>query len=143
MEETVEKFENKENAASANKMGVMPVRKLLLTMAVPLMLSMLVQALYNVVDSIFVGMISQSAFNAVSLAFPIQNVIIAIGSGTGVGVNALIARSLGEKDKKKANRYAANGLFLGLLSGLIMIFIGLFVSKHFLQTQTDNPVIIE
>ena len=121
----------------------MPINKLLLTMALPLMLSMLVQALYNVVDSIFVGMISQDAFNAVSLAFPIQNIIIAIGSGTGVGVNALIARSLGEKDKEKANRYAANGLFLGGVSGFVMVFVGLFVSEPFLKSQTDNPVIIE
>ena len=126
-----------------NKMGVMPVNKLLLTMALPLMLSMLVQALYNVVDSIFVGMISQDAFNAVSLAFPLQNIVIAIGSGTGVGVNALIARSLGEKDKEKANRYAANGLFLGVVSGVAMVFVGLFVSEPFLRSQTDNPVIIE
>ena len=124
-------------------MGVMPINKLLLTMALPLMISMLVQALYNIVDSVFVGKISQDAFNAVSLAFPLQNIIIAIGSGTGVGVNALIARSLGEKDPEKANRYAANGVFLGLASGFIMLFIGLFVSEPFFKSQTDNPVIIE
>lgn len=126
-----------------NKMGVMPINKLLLTMAIPLMLSMLVQALYNVVDSVFVGKIGQDAFNAVSLAFPLQNIIIAIGSGTGVGVNALIARSLGEKDPEKANKFAANGLFLGIASGLIMVFIGFFVSEPFFKSQTQNPVILE
>ncbi len=135
MEEAVERKEN--------KMGTMPVKKLLLTMAVPLMLSMLVQALYNVVDSIFVGMLSQDAFNAVSFAFPVQNIIIAIGSGTGVGVNALIARSLGEKDKDKANRYAANGLFLGIISGVLMVLVGWFLSEPFLRSQTNNPVIIK
>ncbi|HBG12398.1 MAG TPA: MATE family efflux transporter, partial [Clostridium sp.] len=95
-----------------NKMGTMPVNKLLLTMSLPMVISMLIQALYNVVDSIFVAQISETALTAVSLAFPIQNLIIAIAVGTGVGVNALLSRSLGEKNPEKANLAAVNGIFI-------------------------------
>ena len=98
-----------------NKMGVMPVNKLLISMSLPMMASMLVQALYNVVDSIFVAMINENALTAVSLAFPVQNLLIAVGSGVGVGINALLSRSLGQKDQKKVNHIAAQGLLLILL----------------------------
>ena len=94
-----------------NKMGTMPENKLILSMSVPIMISMLIQALYNIVDSMYVAQISESALTAVSLAFPYQNLMIAVGTGTGVGVNALLSRSLGEKDFKLANRTANNSLF--------------------------------
>ena len=102
--------------APENKMGVMPENKLLLSMAVPIMISMLVQAFYNVVDSIFVGQLSENALNAVSLAFPIQNLMISVAVGTGVGINALLSKSLGEKKQDMVNKTAMNGLFLTLLS---------------------------
>lgn len=87
----------KENSTKENKMGVMPIDRLIISMSLPIMISMLVQALYNIVDSIFVAKISEDALTAVSMAFPIQNLMIAVGAGTAVGVNALLARSLGEK----------------------------------------------
>ena len=99
-------------SVSENKMGVMPVGKLLVSMSVPMMLSMLVQALYNIVDSIFVARVSEDALTAVSLAFPMQTLMVALAGGTGVGVNALLSRSLGEKDYKRANDAACNGIFL-------------------------------
>ena len=93
-------------------MGVMPENRLLLTMAIPIVISMLVQALYNVVDSVFVAQLSEDALNAVSLAFPVQNLMIAVAVGTGVGINALLSKSLGEGNQAKADRTAMNGLFL-------------------------------
>ena len=126
-----------------NKMGVMPVGKLLINMSVPMMLSMLVQALYNVVDSYFVAKLSQDALNAVSLSFPIQNLMIAVTVGTGVGLNALLSRNLGEKNFEGANRAAGNGLFLAFLSGLAAIVVGLTVPHAFFLAQTDIPGIIE
>ena len=96
-----------------NKMGTMPVNRLLLSMAIPMMISMLVQALYNVVDSYFVAQISEDALNAVSLAFPVQNLMIAVAVGTGVGINALLSKSLGERRQRRANAAAMNGLFPG------------------------------
>lgn len=95
-----------------NKMGVMPISKLLISMSIPMMASMLVQALYNIVDSIFVSQISENALTAVSLAFPVQNLMIAFGAGTGTGVNALLSKSLGEKNYDRANKAAVNGIFL-------------------------------
>lgn len=126
-----------------NKMGTMPIPKLLFTMSLPMMLSMLVQAFYNIVDSVFVAQIDEYALTAVSLAFPIQNLMIAVASGTGVGVNALLSRSLGEKNEKDASLYANNGIFLGILSYLVFALIGIFFSRTFFATQTDNPAIIE
>ena len=126
-----------------NKMGTMPENKLLLSMAVPMMLSMLVQALYNVVDSIFVSRISEDALTAVSLAFPVQNLLIAIGVGTGVGINALLSKSLGEKNQKLANKTAHNGILLMMLSALVCALFGIFGSHWFFTTQTDNPVLID
>ena len=104
--------------AQENKMGVMPVHRLLLTMSGPMMLSMLIQALYNVVDSMFVSYISEAALTAVSLAYPMQNLMIAVATGTGVGINALLSRNLGEKNFVMANRTAGNAIFLGLVSSL-------------------------
>ena len=99
-----------------NKMGVMPINKLLITMALPMIVSMLVMALYNIVDSIFVARICENALTAVSLAFPVQNLMIAIASGTGVGMNALLSRSLGAKQQEQADHAARNGVFLAICS---------------------------
>ena len=106
---------NTANAAE-NKMGIMPVRKLLVNMSLPMMCSMLVQAMYNVVDSVFVSHVSEDALTAVSLAFPLQSLIIAISAGTGVGVNALVSRALGEKKRDEADKVALHGIFLSFLS---------------------------
>lgn len=123
-------------------MGVMPVNKLLMSMSLPMMASMLVQALYNIVDSMFVARLSENALTAVSLAFPAQNLMIAVGTGTGVGINALISRSLGEKNKERANLMANNGLMLYVISGIVFAIFGLFGSEIFFKLQTDDPEII-
>ena len=125
-----------------NKMGVMPVGRLLLSMALPIMISMLVQAFYNVVDSIFVSRISEEALTAVSLAFPIQNLMIAVASGTGVGINALLSRSLGEKNMEEVNRSAGNGLLLAALSYLVILLFGLFCVTPFYRSQTLDADIV-
>ena len=126
-----------------NKMGIMPIPRLLITMSLPMMLSMLVQALYNIVDSMFVAKLSEDALTAVSLAFPIQNLMIAVASGTGVGVNALLSRNLGEKDFEGANRAARNGLFLAVVSCIVFAVAGGLGSHFFFAIQTDNPVILK
>ena len=126
-----------------NKMGVMPVNKLLLNMAVPMMLSMLVQALYNVVDSIFVSKLSQDALNAVSLAFPVQNLMIAVGAGTAVGINALLSRSLGQKDQARADKTAMNGILLGLISAVVFTIVGVAGARAFFAVQTDIQGIVD
>ena len=125
-----------------NKMGTMPINALLLNMAIPIMISMMVQALYNIVDSLFVSRISENALTAVSLAFPIQNLMIAIATGTGVGINALLSRSLGENNQKEANEAAKNGIFLSFLSSIAFLFLGLLGSNYFFHTQTDIAEII-
>ena len=125
-----------------NKMGVMPVNKLLLSMSLPMMASMLVQALYNIIDSMFVAQLSENALTAVSLAFPAQNLMIAVGTGTGVGVNALVSRSLGEKNKERANLIANNGLVLYVISGIIFAIFGMLGSEIFFRAQTSDPEII-
>ena len=125
-----------------NKMGVMPVNRLLISMALPIMISMMVQALYNVVDSVFVSMVSENGLTAVSLAFPIQNLMIAIATGTGVGINALLSKSLGAKDFEEANRAADNGIFLALLSAIVFIIFGIFGVGFFFETQTTDPEIL-
>ena len=107
------------NQIRENKMGTVPINKLLISMSLPMMLSMLVQALYNIVDSIFVSYISENALTAVSLAFPFQNLMIAVASGTGVGMNALLSKSLGAKDFKSANRAANTGTFLAIINYVI------------------------
>lgn len=129
--------------SNENKMGVMPVNKLLLNMSGPMMISMLVQALYNVVDSIFVSRIDENALTAVSLAFPLQSVLIAIGAGMGVGVNAILSRALGEKDEEMVNKSATNGMFLSLLSYLLFLVLGLTVVRPFYLSQTTDTQIIE
>lgn len=125
-----------------NKMGVQPIAPLLLGMALPMMMSMLVQALYNVVDSIYVSRLSEAALTAVSLAFPVQNLMIAVGVGTGVGVNALLSRSLGEKNYEQANRAAGNGLFLSLCSMVAFMLFGAFFTDMFFRSQTTDPEIL-
>lgn len=130
-------------APAENKMGVMPVNRLLFSMSLPMILSMLVQALYNIVDSIFVAQIGETALAAVSLAFPVQNLIIAVSVGTGVGVNALLSRSLGEKNQETANLAAVNGIFVFFLSYLLFAVFGLFFARMYFSVQTSNPEIIE
>ncbi len=126
-----------------NKMGTMPVSKLLFTMSLPMMISMLVQALYNIIDSIFVAQISEAALTAVSLAFPIQNLMIAVSAGTCVGVNALLSRSLGEGHRDLANLAAVNGVFLAFVSYAVFAIMGLTLSRFYFSSQTSNPEIIE
>lgn len=123
-------------------MGLMPVRQLLITMSLPMMISMLVQALYNVVDSMFVSYISEYALTAVGLAFPAQNLMISVGVGTGVGVNALLSKSLGEKNFDAANKAAVNGIFLAFCSWAAFALLGGFFSRTFMALQTDVPEII-
>ena len=125
-----------------NKMGVMPVKKLLVSMSLPMMASMLVQALYNIVDSIFVSRISENALTAVSMAFPLQTLMIALAGGTCVGINAILSRALGEKDFAKADKTAENGIFLALLSYLVFLVIGLTVVGPFYRSQTQDAEII-
>jgi putative MATE family efflux protein len=125
-----------------NKMGIMPINKLLLTMSIPMIISMLVQALYNVVDSIFVAQIGENALTAVSLAFPVQNLMIAVSVGTGVGVNAYLSRNLGAKNFEVANKTADNGIFLSFLSYLLFAVFGMTASGVFFASQTTNQEII-
>ena len=132
-----------QNKPAENKMGTMPVNRLLLSMSIPIMISMLVQALYNVVDSIFVAQLSEDALNAVSLAFPIQNLMISVAVGTGVGINALLSKSLGEKRQDRANAAAMNGLFLAAVSYLVFMLIGLTCSRLFFAIQTDKQTIVD
>lgn len=124
-------------------MGVMPVGRLLLTMSGPMMISMLIQALYNVVDSMFVSYISEDALTAVSLAYPMQNLMIAVATGTGVGVNALLSRNLGEKNFPMVNRTAGNAIFLGLVSYVVFALVGLFGSRIYFTFQITDPEIIQ
>lgn len=125
-----------------NKMGVMPVNKLLISMSLPMMVSMLVQALYNIVDSIFVSRIDENALTAVSLAFPIQTLMVALGGGTGVGVNAILSKALGEKDFKKADKAATNGVFLAAVNYLVFLIVGLVAVKPFYASQTNDAQIM-
>lgn len=124
-----------------NIMGTSPINPLLIRLAVPMMISMLVQALYNVVDSIFVSRVAEDALSALSLAFPIQSLLISFAVGTGVGVNALVSKSLGEKNSQQADRIAINGLFLSVCSYLFFMAFGFVGVKAFFAAQTDNPVI--
>lgn len=134
--------ENIKQNNKENKMGVMPVNKLLISMSLPMVISMLVQALYNVVDSVFVAKISENALTAVSLAFPVQSVLISLGAGMGVGVNALLSRSLGEKDYKMVNKTAMNGIFMSFVNYIIFLIVGLFFIKSFYLGQTADTEII-
>ena len=122
-----------------NIMGTMEINPLLLKLSIPMMISMLVQALYNVVDSVFVSWVSEEALTAVSLAFSLQNMMIAVGVGTGVGVNAMLSKSLGEKNQKRANATAENGIFLSACSFLVFLVIGLTCIKPYFYAQTSDP----
>lgn len=125
-----------------NKMGTMPINKLLLSISLPMVASMLVQALYNIVDSVFISQYSADAFTAVSLAFPLQNLMIAFATGTGVGINAFLSKSLGEKNFDRANRAANNGVFLAILHYLIFLFIGIFLVPAFFRAQSSDIEVI-
>ncbi len=126
---------------SAARMGTEPLNPLLLSLAIPMMISMLVQALYNVVDSIFVSYVNEAALSAVSLAFPIQNLLIAFAVGTAVGVNAYLSKNLGEGNHAEADRAAANGLFLAVCSAVAFLLFGLFGAGAFIRAQTTDPLI--
>jgi putative MATE family efflux protein len=137
---------NRKNAApvpAGNIMGTMPLNKLLLSMSVPMMISMMVQALYNIVDSIFVARINENALTAVSLAFPVQILMISVGVGTGVGVNAFLSRSLGEGNFDHVNKAAANGLFLVWASSLLFVLAGFFGAELFFRSQTGIEEIVQ
>ena len=138
MQENLEKKEVKEN-----KMGVMPVGRLLVSMSLPIMISMLVQALYNVVDSMFVARVSENALTALSMAFPIQNLMIAVSVGLGVGLNAVLSRALGAKDKKGVNRAATCGIMLLAICAVLFMVAGMFVVRPFFEAQTDIEEIVE
>ncbi len=129
-----------------NKMAVTPIRKLMLAMGAPIVVSMLMQALYNIVDSAFVANMKENgeaALNALTLAFPLQMLMVAIGIGTGVGANALLSKSLGQGDSKKVNRTAGNAIFLGIVIFVIFLLFGIFGVKMYISTQTSNPLIAE
>lgn len=125
-----------------NKMGTMPINKLLLSLSLPIVASMLVQALYNIVDSVFVSMYNADAFTAVSLAFPLQNLMIAFATGTGVGINALLSKSLGEKNFERANKAANHGIFLSLVHYVIFLLIGIFGVRAFFTAQSSDLEVI-
>ena len=125
------------NTLDTNKMRTMPIGKLLFNMALPLALSMLVQALYNVVDSIYISRISGSAVTALSLAFPVQNLIIGFATGIGVGMNSLLSKSLGENNRKRVNVAAGNGIFLMLIATVLFMLFGAFGSRPFFEAQSS------
>ena len=125
-----------------NIMGTQPINRLLPSMAFPIMLSMLVQALYNVVDSVFVSMVSENALTSVSLAFPVQNLMIAVSVGTAVGINALLSRRLGEKNFEAANKVAENGIFVTVLSWAVFAVFGAACSGLFMGAFTQNAEIL-
>lgn len=132
-----------EETLRENRMGTEHIPSLLMKMALPMMLSMLVQALYNVVDSIFVAKISEDALTALSVAFPLQNLMIAFAVGLGVGINSLLSRALGEKDRQKADAAAGNGLFLELCAALLFVFIGFVLGPAFVRSQTSSAIVAD
>lgn len=127
---------------SSQELGKMPMNKLVLTLSLPMMISMFIQSLYNVVDSMFVAQISEEALAALSLVFPIQMLMVAIGIGTGVGMNAELSKRLGEGNRKLASAAANNGVFLTLMHYGLFLFFGLFLVRPFFEMQTDNPEIV-
>ena len=133
-------MDNQQNSVPVqeNKMGTMSIGKLVFNMSLPMMVSMLVQALYNIVDSIFVAKLSENALTAVSLAFPLQTLLIAVGTGTGVGMNALLSKSLGEKNFKKANKTATNAAFIYVLSYIVFLILGFTIVKPFYRSQVGS-----
>ncbi len=134
----VESVENNQNI-----MGYMPCNQLILKLSVPMMLSMLVQALYNIVDSVFVARVSEDALTAVSLAFPLQSLLIAVAVGTGVGVNARLSRKLGEKSMREVNTTAGNALFISIIYSVVFLVLGLTICEPFYRLMTDDPEIIQ
>ena len=134
---------NTQQMTTENKMGTMPVGKLLIQISLPIMISMFVQALYNIVDSIFVAKLSTDALTAVSLAFPIQNLMISAGVGTGVGINALLSMRLGQKNYKAVTQTALNGIFLVLITIVLFIILGITIPHAYLKSQTSNMQIVE
>lgn len=138
-----ERMTNEKTGLSENKMGVMPVTKLLVNMSLPMMFSMLIQALYNIVDSIFVAKISENALTAVSMAFPIQTLMMAFALGTSVGVNALLSMRLGQKNQEGVNKTAVNGLFLAICSYIVFLVVGLACTGIYFSTQTSDREIID
>lgn len=133
----MEKTEQKEN-----KMGYMPENKLLMSMSLPIMISMIIQALYNIVDSMFVAQLSQDALTGVTLAFPMQNLMIAVGTGTGVGISSYLSKSLGERNRALASNVAKNGILLGFFSWLLFVIIGIFAARPFIASQTQVESVI-
>lgn len=131
------------NTLQENKMGIMPVPKLLVNMALPMIISMLVQALYNIVDSIYVSQVSESAVTALSLAFPVQNMQIGFGVGIGVGVNSLLSKSLGEKNQDAADRAAGNGIFLVIISTVLFMLFGIFGARPYFTMQSQVAETVE
>ena len=130
-------------APTENKMGIMPIPKLILNMSLPMIVSMLVQALYNIVDSFFVARVNEQSLTAVSLAFPAQSLMIGVATGTAVGVNALLSRALGEKNQKLANDIAEHGVFLALVGYLVFLAFGLVGVRAFFMSQTDVRQIVD
>ena len=135
-------MENKENRNTENKMGTMPIFQLLMSMAIPMMLSFFIQAMYNIVDSMFVARISENALTAVSLAFPMQQIMNAISIGTGVGISASIPRALARKQNKQADSLANTGIFLCLCYVIVFIILGLTFTRKFYSMQTGVPEIV-
>lgn len=132
--------------ASENKMATMPVNKLMIGMGIPMIISMMLQAVYNIVDSAFVANIAtngEMALNALTLAFPVQMLMVAVGIGTGVGVNALLAKSMGQKDTERANKTVGNGIFLMVIIYIIFLLFGLFGTRVYIESQTHNEIVIE
>ena len=136
----MEKIEKKTNE---NKMGTMPVNRLLITMALPMMLSMLVQACYNIVDSWYLAKVSEDCLTAVSLAFAVQMLTVSFTGGLGVGVNALLSKSLGEKNFKEANRAAMNGLFIAGIGAIVFLIFGAFFCEKYFLAQTQDTAIVK
>lgn len=135
-----------ENKTADNKMGTMPVNKLMLSMGIPIIISMMLQAAYNIVDSIFVSNMHEAgeeALNALTLAFPVQMLIVAIGVGTGVGANALLSKSLGQGDHEKANKASGNAIFLATVIFIIFLIFGIFGTNVYITSQSQNPVIVD
>ena len=132
-----------QNPLTENKMGTMPVGKLLVNMALPMIISMMVQALYNVVDSIYISQISESAVTALALAFPVQNLQIGFAVGIGVGVNSLLSKSLGQGDQEAANRAAGNGMFLMMVTTAAFMLFGVFGVRPYFEMQSDVAETVE
>ena len=135
--------ETKTNPLAENKMGVMPVGKLLFNMALPMIASMLVQALYNVVDSVYISRYSEAAVTALGLAFPVQNVQIGFAVGIGVGINSMLSKTLGEGNRDRADRVAGNGIFLSLVATTLFVLFGLFGAAPYYQMQHASAEILE